>query len=321
MDTKKIKALFDCELEDISDVFIISEDSDLENQNQTNAIFSEKWIKYSREEIKQQEALFKFQKAWYLDLYSFDSEDALKEYLQEQDIVLDAGCGLGYKAKWFADLSPETLVLGMDYSDSVFAAGKIYKGTENLKFIKGDIANTRLKDSTISYVSCDQVIHHTEDPEKTMEEFSRILKKDSELAFYVYAKKALPRELLDEHFREVTKTIASDEMWEMSEQLTELGKTLSELDIEIDVPDIPLLGIKGGKMDVQRFVYWNFIKCFWNEDLGLETSISTNFDWYAPSNAKRYSLEEFIEMTTKANLAQNYIHSEEACYSGRFKKL
>ena len=58
-----------------------------------------------------------------------------------------------------------------------------------------------------------------------------------------------------------------------------------------------------------------------SDDSDQETSISTNFDWYAPSNAKRYSLEEFIEMTANANLSKNHIHSEEACHSGRFKKL
>ena len=38
---------------------------------------------------------------------------------------------------------------------------------------------------------------------------------------------------------------------------------------------------------IQRFIYWNFLKCFWNEQLGKETSLVTNFDWYSPSNARR----------------------------------
>ena len=51
-------------------------------------------------------------------------------------------------------------------------------------------------------------------------------------------------------------------MWDFSEQMTILGKKLSDLNIEIDVPDIPFLSIKGGKYDIQRFIYWNFIKMF-----------------------------------------------------------
>ena len=46
----------------------------------------------------------------------------------------------------------------------------------------------------------------------------------------------------------------------------------------------------------------------------------TNYDWYAPSNAYRYSKKEFLTMTNNANLSIKYIHHEEACHSGRFYK-
>ena len=81
------------------------------------------------------------------------------------------------------------------------------------------------------------------------------------------------------------------------------------------------MGIKAGEYDIQRFIYWNFIKCFFNEELGKETSIATNFDWYSPSNAKRFSESEFIEMINNNHLEIEYFHIEEACYSGRFKKI
>jgi len=57
--------------------------------------------------------------------------------------------------------------------------------------VKGDIGNTNIKNGLIDYVSCDQVIHHTEDPAKTMIELSRILSSGGELAVYVYAKKSI----------------------------------------------------------------------------------------------------------------------------------
>ena len=49
-------------------------------------------------------------------------------------------------------------------------------------------------------------------------------------------------------------------------------------------------------------------------------SDATNFDWYAPSNAKRYSKEEFINMIEENNLRIDHFHEEEACYSGKFIK-
>ncbi len=304
----------------IEGVYIISEDTFDENQNQTNSIFSEKWEEYDKEEISEQKKLFEFQKKWYLDLYGFNSEANFKEFLCSKKFILDAGCGLGYKAKWFSELSPNAHVIGIDFSDAIFYAQKRYSHVENLHFVKGDIADTKINDNCLDFVSCDQVIHHTEDPFKTMKELTRILKSKNQIALYVYAKKALPRELLDEFFREETKKINSEQMWELSKQLTDLGKTLSELNVKIDVPDMPLLNIKGGTYDIQRFIYWNFIKCFWNHELGYNTSVSTNYDWYAPSNAERYSKQEFLDMTNKSGLSISFLHDEEACHSGIFIK-
>jgi len=317
---EKVKSLFEKKFSEKNNALIVSDVSEFENQEQTNEVFSEKWVKYDKEDLDEQKKLFEFQKKWYLKLYGFTDEKELRTYLCKKKIILDAGCGLGYKAKWFADLSPDSIVIGMDYSDASYVAAKNYVDTPNLFFVRGDIGNTKIKSSTIDYVSCDQVIHHTENPEKTMIELSRILSSGGELAVYVYAKKALPRELLDDYFRSKTKEISKEDMWKLSEQLTELGRRLTELKINIDVPEIPLLGIKGGEIDLQRFIYWNFIKCFWSEELGKETSLSTNFDWYAPSNALRYSKNEFVQMVVNANLISRPFHSEEACHSGRFLK-
>ncbi|WP_347506094.1 hypothetical protein [Pseudomonas anguilliseptica] len=106
----------------------------------------------------------------------------------------------------------------------------------------------------------------------------------------------------------------------MSRQLTDLGKVLSELNVKFTSPDIPLLGIKGGEYDIQRFIYWNFLKCFWNPVLGVETSDAINFDWYSPSNARRFSEAEVRALVSENGLRFIYFHSEPACYSGRFGK-
>ena len=316
-----LKGLFERSLTLSEGVYLLPERNSVQqNQLQTNEAFSNKWGAYSKEDEAEQERLFEFQRRWYLKLYGFDSDAELADYLKHKSVVVDAGCGLGYKAKWFADLSPSSLVLGIDYSDSVYVAADRYRSTDNLVFLKGDIADTHISSNAVDYVSCDQVIMHTERPEDTFRELVRILKPDCDLSVYVYAKKALPRELLDEHFRTKSKSISHHEMMEFSRQMTELGKKLSSLDVSFDAPEIPMLGIKGGKIDIQRFIYWNFIKCFWNEELGYATSVATNYDWYSPSNAKRYSEDEFIALVNSNNLVEIHFHTEEACHSGRFRK-
>ncbi|HYM95551.1 MAG TPA: class I SAM-dependent methyltransferase, partial [Chitinophagaceae bacterium] len=288
------------------------------NQTQTEKIFSDKWTEV--EQYKNVEKLYEFQFDWFLKLYGFDSKEDLKNYLSTKKVIIDTGCGLGYKAGWFAELSPQSTVIGIDISDAVDLASKNFSHLSNLYFLKKDIADTGLRSNSIDFVVCDQVIMHTEVPERTFTHLAGLTKKGGEFACYVYSKKALPRELVDDYFRKATHNISNEEMWKFSEQLTELGKRLSELNVSFESPDIPLLGIKGGKYDIQRFIYWNFLKCFWREDWGFELSKSTNYDWYAPSNAKRFSKQEFLQMVSDNNLEVKFFHEEEACYSGRFLK-
>jgi len=314
---KRFAELFNEEMK-VDGNFVASiQRSDSPNQQQTNEVFSDKWENYSSSE--ERDGFYQFQREWYLSLYGFSSEAELKEHLADCEIIFDAGCGLGYKAAWLAELAPHALVIGMDFSEAARQAAETYAAFPNLFFVQGDIADTRFCDGVIDYVNCDQVIMHTDSYQDTFAELVRISRKTKgQIACYFYAKKALPRELLDDHFRTACSQLTRKELWQMSEQLTELGRRLSELNVTIESPDIPALGIKGGKQDIQRFIYWNFLKCFWNEELGKETSIVTNYDWYSPSNARRFSEEEVRVLVKGHGLTEIYFHNEEACYSGRF---
>ncbi|MCX7759287.1 MAG: hypothetical protein N2169_06755 [bacterium] len=106
------------------------------------------------------------------------------------------------------------------------------------------------------------------------------------------------------------------------EQLTLLEKILSEVNITVDLPDIPLLGIKGWKWDLQRWIYYNFVKCYWNEKMGWEYSVLTNYDWYFPALAYRYTEEEFKKMIDESGLNIDFFYQEElASFSSRLKKI
>jgi ubiquinone/menaquinone biosynthesis C-methylase UbiE len=312
-------SLFEKELPQVNGVHVASEAGTSANELHTNEAFSEKWVVQDKA-VDDQEPWQRAQFDWYLRCYGFESEQEFSDFLRSRSTILDAGCGPGYKAAWFAKLNPEATVVAMDLSESIFAAARTYQHVPNMIFVKGDIASTPFRAGAFDLVSCDQVLHHTDSPPRTVAEFERILSPEGILNTYVYARKALPRELLDEHFREYSKALSSQELWDLSDQLTQLGKTLSELKIEIDVPDMPALAIKGGRMDLQRFIYWNFIKCFWNPQHGYEASKMINFDWYAPSTAFRYTMEEFEEMLKGAGFAPDFLHSEEACHTGRFHK-
>lgn len=308
----------ECCFAERNNFFVLSQMSEATNQNNTNEAFSKKWGDYK--DSSEKESLIEMQKKWYLECYDFKSEKDFSSFLKTKKIIYDAGCGIGFKAAWFAELAPESVVVGVDFSEASQFASEFYKHIPNLFFIRGDIAEFIFKENSVDYVSCDQVIMHTEYPELTFEVLSKSLKNNGEFACYFYAKKALVRELVDDYFRIHCTDMSHDEIMELSSQLTELGKRLSELNVFFNAPDIPALGIKGGEIDLQRFVYWNFLKCFWSKDIGEETSTMINFDWYSPANAKRYSKEEVCSIVEKNNLKVLNFHEEEACYTGRFLK-
>jgi SAM-dependent methyltransferase len=312
----RLSELFDDQIHIEGNFAVSTRASAAERQQQTNDVFSDKWEKYERSDEK--DRLFDYQRRWYLKLYGFETEAALVRHLSPCHVIFDAGCGLGYKAAWFATLAPHALVIGMDFSDAAAQAARTYSYMENLYFIQGDIADTGMRSGCTDYVSCDQVIMHTESPARTFAELARLTAPRGQLACYFYAKKALPRELLDEYFRSRCRELSREQLWAMAEQLTDLGRRLSEIKVEFDAPEIPELGIKGGRYDIQRFLYWNFLKCFWNEDLGLETSVVTNFDWYSPSNARRFSKADVLALVAANSMREVFFHSEEACHSGRF---
>lgn len=313
VNNKNLQNLFSVPVKFNGNIAVIDNTSEHFNQTQTNDSFSEKWVKLDAESSTNEMEIF--QKNWVLDLYGFKTVDGLKAFLGDKKVIIDAGCGLGYKSAWLAELAPHATIFGIDFSEAAFVAAKRYEHVPNVFFFRGDIANLPFKKETLDFILCDQVIHHTEEPKKTFAHLASLLTPTGKFACYVYAKKALPRELVDDYFRKATHNLSHDEMWQFSDQLTELGKRLTELNVKFECPDIPALGIKGGEYDIQRFIYWNFIKCFYHPKWTKQENDACNFDWYSPSNAERYSPEEFKKWAYDLNLKIDFFRSEEAAHT------
>ena len=313
MKSNQLEALFKFPVKFHGNYAVVNSQSEFDNQKQTNDSFSEKWVKLDAESSTS--SFEEFQKEWVLQLYGFKTEEGFRDFLKDKHVIIDAGCGLGYKAAWMAELAPHAIVFGADFSEAAQVAARRYAHINNLFFVRADIADLPFKSEQFDFILCDQVIHHTENPKKTYFHLSDLLSLKGALACYVYAKKALPRELIDDYFRTATHSITHDQMWEFSAQLTELGKRLSELNVSFECPEIPALGIKQGKYDIQRFIYWNFLKCFYNPNWTKEENDSCNFDWYSPSNAERYTPGQFKEWSNEANLRINFFRSEEAAHT------
>jgi hypothetical protein len=87
--------------------------------------------------------------------------------------------------------------------------------------------------------------------------------------------------------------LSTEDCYAACEGITELGRELSRLNASITLEKpIPVLGIPAGTHNVQRLLYYNFLKCFWNEAFDYETNNMVNFDWYHPHNAWQHTEEE-----------------------------
>jgi SAM-dependent methyltransferase len=85
------------------------------NQTQTTDVFRDKGKQV--EQMEAREKLYEMQREWFLPLYGFVSEEDLARFLSDKKIILDAGCGLGYKPAWLVRLAPDSTVIGIDISD------------------------------------------------------------------------------------------------------------------------------------------------------------------------------------------------------------
>jgi SAM-dependent methyltransferase len=159
--------------------------------------------------------------------------------------------------------------------------------------VQGDILDLPFRPESFDFVSSDQVIHHTPDPSRAFAELAGLLRPGGHIAVYVYRVKAMLRELADTELRKLTTRMSVEECMEFSEQITELGRELSRTGATVKLErGVPLLGIEPGEHDVQRLVYWTFLKAFWSDDFSERLNTLVNFDWYHPPYASRHTEDE-----------------------------
>jgi SAM-dependent methyltransferase len=238
---------------------------------------------------------------WYLDRFGFETRGELFAFLGSK-VVLDAGTGSGVDSAMFAEA--EATVVSVDLSLEAAKAAYGHLGSRpNVHVLQADIGSLPFAPEAFDYISSDQVLHHTPNTEEAFGSLVPLLRPGGRIAIYVYRRKAPLREFTDDYVRSYATRMTPEECYELCRRITLLGKALSDLDVRVDVPeDIPYLGIESGSEDVQRFVYWNVLKCFWNDDYDFETNVIVNFDWYHPRFAFRHDPDEVERWFTDRDL-------------------
>lgn len=284
-----------------------------EAQEQTRDTFGFKWAK---RDTYESEAMKKTTKRWLFERYCDGDPERLSNWLSGgRKIILDAGCGSGFSALlFFGEYLRSHDYLGVDISNAIeVARARFHELGYPGDFLQASLTDLPIADETLDVVFSEGVLHHTDDTGESIRYLSTKLKAGGRFMFYVYAKKADIREFTDDHVRERLAPMSDEEAWKALKPLTKLGQALGELNVEIEVPeDIPLLGIKEGRMDLQRFFYWNICKTYYRPEYGLEEMNHINFDWFRPLNCHRHTLEEVTGFCGRAGLEIEHLNVQES---------
>ncbi len=284
-----------------------------ERQNQTKDTYGFKW---SKRDTYESEIVKSRHKEWLFERYLDNDLDRLRRWLSgERKIILDAGCGSGFSALlFFGDYLKEHDYLGIDISSAVDIARKRFQRAGYPgEFLKMNLMTLNIPDGSIDVIFAEGVLHHTDSTEKSLKFLARTLKSGGRFLFYVYARKAVIREFTDDYIRNYLKDMTDEEAWKALEPLTKLGMAMGRLNIQLEVPEeIPFLGIQKGKMDVQRFFYWNVCKQFYHPEFNFDEMNHINFDWFRPLNCHRHTKEEIKKWCAEADLKIEHINLQEA---------
>jgi arsenite methyltransferase len=299
--------------------FVLTEDC---GQRQTERSFGYQW---KQREAYDSEGSKDFSREWLVRRYGFASRPEMQRYFAERQCILDAGCGGGYSASLWLDSAWQgagtAQWFGADISEAIDVAQERLTGIPGLHFLQADVCQLPFAEKTFDVIFSEGVLHHTPSTEQALKSLVPLLRRRGEIMFYVYRKKGPIREFTDDYIRSIVSALPPEQASAILRPLTKLGQSLAELHAEVEVnEDIPYLGIKAGRYDVQRLIYWNFAKMFWNDKLSFEENHLTNFDWYSPRYSFRQTEEEVRRWCAESGLSIFYFNTEEAGFTVRAVK-
>jgi SAM-dependent methyltransferase len=229
---------------------------------------------------------------WYCKKLGLANLAELKAFYRGKNLILEVGPGSGFNTRFMAEHTRGT-VIAADISEAAYTTHENTRDLANCHVVQSDLMELPFQDHLFDFVIADGVLHHTPDTRKAVATLYRKVKPGGQFFFYVYKKMGAARYFCDQFIREHFSQLEPEECYRACEGITELGRELSRLGATVTLQKpIPILGIPAGTHDVQRLLYYNFLKCFWNEAFDYETNNMVNFDWYHPHQAWQHTEDE-----------------------------
>jgi SAM-dependent methyltransferase len=143
--------------------------------------FGYQWNKWSQIQFDSQNIGKPYQ-GFSLDM--FDRITGIKTKDLKEKVIVDFGCGPGRFLETIRDKNG--IVIGLDLSDAVEAAGEIFKDDPKILICQADILHSPLKTNSVDGTFSVGVLHHTVDAKQGFEEMVRVAKPGGWTAVSVY---------------------------------------------------------------------------------------------------------------------------------------
>lgn len=103
--------------------------------------------------------------------------------------VLDIGCGAGFLTNYLAEQGFQ--VTGLDASTDSLQVAEHHDSTSSVRYLSGDALSLPFEDESFDAVCAMDFLEHVEDPERVIQEASRVLRPQGGFFFHTFNRNAL----------------------------------------------------------------------------------------------------------------------------------
>lgn len=282
------------------------------NEKQVIDFYSTRW-----KEIKWQERYLMKRYRALLEKLKLRRVKELKAFLYSKKRVLDVGCGIGTHIATIAPINKKSIIFGIDLSSAIEFAYKNTGDFKNVYLIQSNLFQMPFPNGSFDFIISDGVLHHTRDPKKAFLSLIEYLAPGGHIFVHLNRRLGPIRELSDKLLRNITTKMSLKKCYDFCKQFTRFARSIHKQKINFNVPeDLPVLGIKKGKYELQEFIYKYFFLCYWDwsGSLDFHRNNFTNMDWYYPLYQYTYTAEELLFWCKKADLINVEVYP--ACLDG-----
>ena len=203
--------------------------------------------------------------------------------------VLEAGCGMGR----FLDIVAQHTsfpVVGFDLSLAVEAAFANLRSKPNVHILQADVIHPPFAEESFDFIYSIGVLHHTSNPMKAFTRLVPLLRRNGEIAIWVYLRPRIP--VVSDFYRVFTRRMP----WTM---VMALSRVISKL----------------------YFANKNIGYLRWVIPISLEQDperrLLDTFDWYSPRYQFKFTVEEVVDWFDQLGLCDVHVLSFPVSVKGR----